>query len=85
MGGDGVQVTVIGISDRNEQNLTLHMCPYPACFISYILVEQVYKINLHKHILWEKWSGTSQFRPTTKYPKRNTTEVNQVLLRDKWF
>jgi len=38
MDGDGVQVTVIGISDRTEQNLTLHMCLYPACFVSYISV-----------------------------------------------
>lgn len=38
VGGDGVQITVIGNSDRTEHNLTLHMCPHPACFISYILV-----------------------------------------------
>jgi len=38
VGGDGVQVTVIGISDRTEQNLTLLMCLHPACFIFYISV-----------------------------------------------
>ena len=38
VGGDGLQVTVTGISDRTEQNLTLHVCPHPTCFISYILV-----------------------------------------------
>jgi len=36
VGGNGVQVAVIGISDRTEQNLTSHMCPHPAFFISYI-------------------------------------------------
>ena len=34
VGGDGVQIIMIGISDRTEQNLTLHMCPQPACFFS---------------------------------------------------
>lgn len=34
--GDVVHVTVIGISDRTEQNLNLHVCLHPACFISYI-------------------------------------------------
>jgi hypothetical protein len=33
VGGDGVQITMIGISDGIEQNLTLHMCPQPTSFL----------------------------------------------------